>query len=262
VPFVERDDVRIYYEVAGDGPPVMLLPGAGADSSFWRQAGYLDELVGEYRCVMVDPRGFGRSSRPADPEALRVEEQAADVVVAADALELDRFALWGQSAGCFVAFTIAAAYPWRVTAIVGSGGAPPLDERQWSEWCDAMRDLAAAFRAAGSWKELIEAVAAQEGLALPAWVGGIGSDVETGARRVELLPGERHHPEWLRLEPPCLFLLGELETTPDWLEQAKRTLPDAQVVVLSGLAHLGGILATEQTMTHVRPFLARNAGAV
>jgi pimeloyl-ACP methyl ester carboxylesterase len=259
VPFVERVEVRVHYEVGGEGPPVVLLPGAGCDGSFWREAGYLDELAGEYRCVALDPRGFGRSSRPSDPEALRPEEQAADVLAVAEALELDRFALWGQSAGCIVAFTLGAAYPSRVTAIVASGGCPQFDEREWSEGCDGLRELAAAFRAAGTWKELIEGIAAREGVALPAGVAATNSDVEIGARLVERLLGERHHPEWLRLEPPCLFLLGELETDPGWPEKVKSALPQAQLVVLPGLGHLGGILAKELTMMYVRPFLARTA---
>ncbi len=261
MPFVERDDVRVHYEVVGEGPPIVLLPGAGADGSFWRQAGYVDELVGEYSCVIIDPRGFGKSSRPAEAEAMRLEEQAADVLAVADALGLDPFALWGQSAGGCVAFTLAAAHPSRVTAIVASGAAPPLDESDWSEWCDGSRELAGSFRAAHDWRDLIETVAAAEGLALPTWVSENESDLEMGARLVERLPGQRPHPEWLRLEPPCLFLLGELETDRAWTDRAKRVLPHAQIVVLPGLGHVGGILARAETMTHVRPFLARVATA-
>jgi len=55
-----------------------------------------------------DPRGFGRSSHPAEAEALRPEEMAADVLAVADELGLERFTIWGHSAGAYVAYTLAA----------------------------------------------------------------------------------------------------------------------------------------------------------
>jgi pimeloyl-ACP methyl ester carboxylesterase len=262
VPFVERGGIRVHYEVDGEGPALFLLPGAGCDGSFWRRAGYLDALVDDYRCIAVDPRGFGRSSRPEEPEAMRVEEFERDVVAIADALGLERFALWGQSAGGFVASGVGVTAGSRVTAIVNSGGTPALDEPEWREWSDAQQALAAHARASSGWKEFIEGVAAHEGLPLPAWVGEIDCDIEMGARLVERLLGQRFRPELLQLEQPYLLLVGEHEEDPSYVERARRTLPRAQVVVLPGLGHVGAILAVEPTLSHVRPFLAGVTSAV
>src|SRR3954464_4903486 len=130
MPFVERDGVRVHYELEGDGSPLFLLVGAGGDGSAWRKGGYTAQRAGGYRCIAVDPRGFGRSGRPAEAEALRLEEMAADVLAIADKLGLERFTLWGHSAGAGVAYTLAAAEPSRVTAIVGAGGGVDLDESE------------------------------------------------------------------------------------------------------------------------------------
>ena len=69
MPFVERDGVSVYFEVGGAaaGPPLFLLPGAGTDSRFWHPAGYIAEIERDYQFIAIDPRGFGRSSRPVDP---------------------------------------------------------------------------------------------------------------------------------------------------------------------------------------------------
>src|SRR5204862_388080 len=98
------------------------------------------------------------------------EEMAADVLAIADKLGLERFTLWGHSAGAGVAYTLAAAEPSRVTAIVGAGGGVDLDESEASgsrEWGAA---TAAGARAARDVLEVIEQIVAPEGIDLPPWV--------------------------------------------------------------------------------------------
>src|SRR4051812_18282176 len=124
MPVIEREGVSVYYKVEGEGVPLFLLVGAGADAGAWWKAGYVSRLASDYRCIAIDPRGFGRSSRPAEPEALRPEAGARDVLAIADALGLERFVVWGHSAGLAIAHAVAAAERSRVIAIVSAGGGP------------------------------------------------------------------------------------------------------------------------------------------
>src|SRR6476619_842001 len=74
--FVERDGVRTFYEVYGDGKPTVLLMPTWSiiHSRHWRlQIPYLARYM---RVITFDGRGNGGSDRPADPEAYREEEFA------------------------------------------------------------------------------------------------------------------------------------------------------------------------------------------
>ena len=82
--FVERDGVRIFYEVYGDGEPTILFvpPWAIVHSRCWKmQVPYLSRHV---RVVTFDPRGNGRSDRPIGPHAYAEAEYAADALMVLD----------------------------------------------------------------------------------------------------------------------------------------------------------------------------------
>ncbi|MDP8911750.1 MAG: alpha/beta hydrolase, partial [Actinomycetota bacterium] len=68
-----RAGVRLAYDVAGAGFPVILHTGAGGDSRMWRHAGYVDALR-DFRGVLSDHRGHGESARPRCLEAHRFAE--------------------------------------------------------------------------------------------------------------------------------------------------------------------------------------------
>jgi pimeloyl-ACP methyl ester carboxylesterase len=255
VPYVERGGVRLHYEVAGDGPPLFLLIGGGGDGSAWRKAGYISRLEGDYRCIAVDPRGFGGSGRPAGAEGLRPEEMAADVVAIADELGLERFTIWGHSAGSFAAFAVAVAQPSRVSGIVGAGSAPDLEETEWRQAREWARTTAASARQAGV-LQLAQEMAAGEGIELPAWLSEMfdACDPEMFAGLILML-NERFWSESLQIEPPRLVLNGDQEVTPDWVVRASLALPNTEIVLLPGKGHIGGFLACEEAVTAARGFL-------
>jgi pimeloyl-ACP methyl ester carboxylesterase len=98
----------------GTGPPLFLLHGWTLDHRMWQPQ--LPELAKHYRLVMMDRRGFGRSTAPPD---LMLE--ADDVMIVADALGVDRFALAGLSQGAAVALDIVHKYPDRISAVALAG---------------------------------------------------------------------------------------------------------------------------------------------
>src|SRR5437899_12287796 len=71
--FYEKGSVRIYYEEAGSGFPLMLLPGGGLNSTISFFTGNspfnaIEEFKGEYRCITADLRNAptGRSTGPVE----------------------------------------------------------------------------------------------------------------------------------------------------------------------------------------------------
>jgi pimeloyl-ACP methyl ester carboxylesterase len=100
MPFQVANGAELYYEVRGDGPPLLLIMGAsGCGSVFAR---FAELLAGEFTVVTYDRRGNGRSPRPADWNVTSPEEQADDAAGLLAGLGLAPAAIFGtSSAGIF-----------------------------------------------------------------------------------------------------------------------------------------------------------------
>lgn len=110
VPFVEVADLRLYYEAVGDGPPVLVIPGLGADTRMY--AALAKDLAESFRVVVFDPRGAGKSSKPPGPYSVGLMAEDARTVVRS--LELGTCDLVGHSLGGRVALELAATHPEEV----------------------------------------------------------------------------------------------------------------------------------------------------
>src|SRR5690242_5321952 len=87
---VERDGVKVYYEVFGDGSPTVLLfpPWSIVYSRVWKaQVPY---LARHFRVITFDGRGNGKSDRPSDPQAYARAEYAADALAIMDTTQTER----------------------------------------------------------------------------------------------------------------------------------------------------------------------------
>ena len=132
--FVERDGVRLFYEVYGEGEPtVLLLPTWSiVHSRHWKMQ--IPYLARHCRVVTFDGRGNGKSDRPAEPEAYDEHEFAADAITVMDATDTGQAVIVGFSMGGQRGLILAAEHPERVAgaAFIGPsfpGGGEPLRER-------------------------------------------------------------------------------------------------------------------------------------
>jgi pimeloyl-ACP methyl ester carboxylesterase/predicted glycosyltransferase len=124
--YVERDGVRVFYEVYGEGEPtILLLPTWSIiHSRHWKAQ--IHYLARHARVVTFDGRGNGRSDRPAEVEAYAEREFAADALAVMDATGTERAVLVGLSAGVLWGVLLAAQHPERVEGAVFIGAAPPF----------------------------------------------------------------------------------------------------------------------------------------
>ena len=116
--FVERDGVRVYYEVYGQGDPTVLFvpPWAIVHSRYWRLQ--IPCLARHCRVLVFDPRGNGKSDRPAAAEAYAEHEYADDALAVLDETSTDQAVLVTHSLGAQRALLLAANHAERVTGIV------------------------------------------------------------------------------------------------------------------------------------------------
>lgn len=142
------DGIRIAFEVAGSGSPLILLHGLPGSAAGWREMGYVAQLALEFRVISIEGRGHGRSDKPRDAAAYGFERIAADVVAVADACGVDQFRCIGSSWGANTALRLAASND-RVTQVVAIGGVfgkAMSEERAaavsawWNAVIDAQRD--------------------------------------------------------------------------------------------------------------------------
>jgi pimeloyl-ACP methyl ester carboxylesterase/predicted glycosyltransferase len=116
--FVERDGVKIHYEVYGDGPQTMVFlpPWCIVHSRVYKgQLAYFSE---RFRCIAFDPRGNGKSDRPIEPAAYSLDDQVGDGVAVMDATGTREAILVGLSLGGLHATVLAAYHPARVKAAI------------------------------------------------------------------------------------------------------------------------------------------------
>jgi len=168
MPSAHLGDLDIYYELAGDGPPLLALPGSGADL---RNANIGRRLEDRFTVLTLDQRGLGRTGIPPGPYSMA--DYAEDALRLMDHVGWERAHVLGISFGGMVAQEIAIRAPERVDRLVlacsssgGAGGASaplheyadlPLDEqtavrvevldrRHDAAWRAAHPDEVAAFR--------------------------------------------------------------------------------------------------------------------
>jgi pimeloyl-ACP methyl ester carboxylesterase len=131
--FVERDGVRIFYEVYGDREPTLQLIPAWAivHSRIWKA--HIAYLARHFRVITHDPRGNGRSDRPQNPAAYALRETAEDAIAVMDATETPSAIPVAMSAGTLEALYLASRHPERVDAAAFIGPLFPVTE-EWPAW--------------------------------------------------------------------------------------------------------------------------------
>jgi pimeloyl-ACP methyl ester carboxylesterase len=108
--------VELYYELRGDGPPVLLVMGATGDAGHFDQLAEL--LADEFTVLSYDRRGNGRSPRPAGWAATSPEEQADDAAALLGALGLAPAAIFGTSSGANFALALVIRHPAAVRGVI------------------------------------------------------------------------------------------------------------------------------------------------
>lgn len=109
---------HVHFRQAGSGPALLLLHQSPQNSRMW--LGMIERFADRYTVIAPDTPGFGYSDALALPEP-GIAELAAATVELADALGLERFAVFGMHTGGLVAALLAANYPERVAALVVDG---------------------------------------------------------------------------------------------------------------------------------------------
>jgi 3-oxoadipate enol-lactonase len=241
---IEGHTGSLAYGVSGpsDFHPLVLLHSLGTSSEMWRDQ--LGLLATRRRVVTVDLPGHGGSS--SAPGEYALEDLGADIVTAVDAAGVDRFDVCGMSLGGLLSLWLAIERPERVTRLIACNTASRIGTREgWTERIAAVADhgmagvrdtVVARFVTAGLRDRRPEAVRRLGEMFVA--VDPVGYTGCCAALRDADVTADI-----ARIACPTLLVGGDedVSTPPSTTLAMHELIPDSQVQVIPGAAHLSNI---------------------
>jgi len=112
--YANSNGTKIYYQIRGEGTPLVLLMGFGADGDVWEQ--HVAVYEQHFQCVILDNRGVGVSDQPKGPYTTKM--MATDTIAVMNKLGIKQAKVAGISMGGAIAQELALNYPDRVSCLV------------------------------------------------------------------------------------------------------------------------------------------------
>ena len=255
---LERDGVRIDYEVHGEaeGPVLLLTHGYGASRRMWDSN--IPALADDRRVIAWDMRGHGSSDAPADSGQYSHHACLEDMAELLDAAGAPRAVLVGMSLGGYLSLAFRLRFPDRVSGLVLVDTGPGFrDDAAREGWNQHARELAARLE-----REGLEVLGSPENRSARHEHGVFGL---AQAARGMLVQEDGSVMESLsQIDVPTLIVVGAQDT--QFLRAAdamERRIPNTRKLVLDGAGHAANMDAPDEFNRAVGDFLAetdRQAG--
>ncbi len=265
MPFLDVEGGRLWYEAAGDGPPVLVLHSTLVDSRQWDDQ--MASFSARFRVIRFDLRGFGRSDMPAG--SYRPLDDVAELLRSLDAVPA---ALVGASAGGALSLLFPMEHPEMVSALVlvASGGP------RFTGWSDELRSLWEATEAALEQGDQERAQRLELGYWVPA--GRFGEDSESDRRIARIAadniraaaeaedfmegPDEAPLERLSGIRVPTLVVLAEHDEPGIQAigSSVAAGVPSAELVTIPGTDHLVNMRNPAQFDRVVMDFLGKALG--
>ena len=229
--FVTVSDGRdIAYDCMGEGSPVVLIHGFGANRNItWSNTNWYQTILrAEHKLVAIDCRGHGESDKPHDPEDYEEGRMAMDIIAVLAALEIPEVDVMGYSMGAQLALRLMHDAPGRVRRAVLGG----IGERYFHPSKERAEIIAKALTARDASK-ITDPVARE----FRTFCERAGDDLQAMAACIRR-PGRVFTPEELHALPQkVLVVCGEQD---DWAgspEALARAFADGQALVVPKKNH-------------------------
>ena len=251
--FVERPDgARIYYQVQGEGSPMMLIHGYPLNSGLFRDnVGAL--VQAGYQVVTPDLRGFGQSEAPNGIAS--IETYAADMLAVMDELSIDQATVLGMSMGGWTLFEMYRQAPERFTGLIfNDTAAVPAAIAEANLWLGTGEQAQQAGVASLVPFLMKDMLTGDTRTNNPDLVNYLGSVIEEASVNGALGGGvalafrEDNTDVYSTIEVPTLILFGLEDTlTPVSLAQSMaEAVPNSTLEIIPGASHAAIIEAADQ----------------
>ena len=149
MPYFNNGGAKIYYEIEGEGPPVIMIHGFSGNLEInWKQTNWVRVLKEDYRLILLDCRGHGKSDKPHN-ESYYGHKMTEDVVKLIEHLSIDKANFLGYSMGASIVFRLLLSSPHLfISAILGGFVLNILEsEKERANYQDTTQMRIEAFRA-------------------------------------------------------------------------------------------------------------------
>ncbi|NPU13557.1 alpha/beta hydrolase [Bradyrhizobium sp. 83012] len=143
-----KDGVRLYFEEAGAGTPLLFLHEFAADHTNWEPQ--LRYLARRHRCIAYSARGYTPSDVPPSPDLYSYVHFTTDALAVLDHLGIDRAHFVGLSMGSYSSLQVALNAPDRIRSMVLAGVGSGSDLAQLEAFRAQCRATAEQFETLGS----------------------------------------------------------------------------------------------------------------
>jgi pimeloyl-ACP methyl ester carboxylesterase len=249
MPKINRDGVDIYYEVHGNGPPLLLTHGYSSTSAMWK--GQIEALSRHHKLLLWDMRGHGQSDYPDDAAAYSEALTVADMAALLDAVGARTAIIGGLSLGGYMSLAFHRAHPDRVRALLIIDTGPGFRNDDAREvWNKRAHETGDRFEREGL--TVLESASRERSTASHRDASGLaraarGMLIQRDARVIESLPD---------IKVPSLVVVGADDTpflaAADYM--AAR-IPGATKVVIPAAGHAVNIDQPQAFIEAVLPFL-------
>lgn len=112
--YIVENGVKIYYEIYGEGAPLVLIHGNGGNIAYMKPQ--IEYFAKKYKVIVMDCRGRGKSELGKD--SLTYMQMTKDIIAILNHLHLDSTYVVGRSDGGIIALLMAIYYPDKVKKVV------------------------------------------------------------------------------------------------------------------------------------------------
>ncbi len=143
-----KDGVKLYYEEAGRGTPIVFVHEFGGNYRSWEQQ--LRYFARRHRCITFAARGYPPSDVPEDLEAYSQQSAAADILAVLDALQITRAHVVGLSMGGFATLHFGLNWPERSLSLTVAGAGYGAEKEFEAQFRAVSLEVAQQFESKGA----------------------------------------------------------------------------------------------------------------
>lgn len=245
MPYANNGSVRIYFEVIGDGPALVLQHGYTHDLHDWHHHGWVHALQDDYQLILIDARGAGASDGPHDPSQYSMELFAGDVTAVLDQVGVAKAHFLGYSRGSLIGCAVAEFAPQRLLSLI-LGGHYPHENAQ-------MDDAARAMFGQGM-RTYYQGDHSPGLIITPEFLARKLNNDPDALIAAALWPSTVETLASLTVVP-CLFFAGTADASCEQVQQLLDRVPHAQFFAVAGLGHGQAFRYSHQVLPQIKQFL-------
>ena len=242
--------MKIWFEVEGEGPPLMLIHGTTGNLNIWRKLGVVDALKSDCKLILVDARGHGQSDKPHEPTAYLPEPKSKDIEAILDSLGIETTHYLGYSMGGRFGFDFVLHAPHRLRSLV-AGGAGPSPK--------ALMVTGSLFSDAKSIEDVLLQRESIDGRMPDEWRAEyLANDIDAIRASLDhsILDQENVYRKALaEFHQPTLMFVGTEDERHGDIESTVQTMSNAEFISMDGLDHGGAMQEISGILPQIKSFL-------